>query len=132
VGYSAKKHEKFCRASQEKSVFIYYPAKEVVFHDNQPLFSGMQAKIFAHMLNSHIKEARTDFCHQEFTKDNRFIVHPKNTGFPTNLKRIEQKLKLTDAPIKIVRTEKGRFSFTATSKIVLRMHSSTDAQLTPG
>lgn len=86
----------------------YYPYDDSIFIGEDYLIRGIPGRLLHHFLRAHLDEGRRDFTNRELRLDSRLRLPDVKDNLETRLILLRRRLEEHDAPLRLLRPERGR------------------------
>ncbi|RXZ66344.1 GAF domain-containing protein [Pelagerythrobacter rhizovicinus] len=87
---------------------VHYSYDDSVFIDNEYVIKGVAGRLLMYLLRTHLREGRTDFTNREIRLANELRLPEIKDNLETRLLLLRRRLEEKVAPIRLVRTGRGR------------------------
>ncbi|HZH44158.1 MAG TPA: GAF domain-containing protein [Lysobacter sp.] len=87
----------------------FYPRDGSVFLDNAYLIKGVAGAVFWKLVGVYTRERRSEFSNRELRRDPELRLPEVQDNLEVRLLLLQRRLAERDAPVRIVRTARGRF-----------------------
>ncbi len=97
----------------------HYAENDSIFLDGDYLIKGVAGSIFRALVHDYAEAGRTDFSNRELRLDPRIRLPDLSDNLEARLILLARRLVERDAPLRIVRTGRGRFRLVVDRPLVL-------------
>jgi hypothetical protein len=112
-----RRHEELMNRLEKKLKFEYFPHDESITLDGEHFIKGTPAKILKIILQAVVKDGRREFEYREFKRDFEISLGQKNSNFEVRFYRLIEKMEEKCPDVRIIKSERGRFSIEAACPI---------------
>lgn len=118
-----RRHEALMARLEKKLRFAYFPSDESITVNGEHFTKGVPAKILRNILQSVVKDGKREFEYREFKRDFEISLGQKNSNFEVRFYRLVEKLAEKCPDLRILKSERGRFTVNSASHLELEEHS---------
>jgi adenylate cyclase len=87
---------------------VHHAYDDSVFIDNEYLIKGVPGRLLVHLLGLHLQEGRAEFTNREMRLSDKLRLPDFKDNLETRLLLLRRRLEEKAAPIRLVRTGRGR------------------------
>jgi adenylate cyclase len=98
---------------------VHYAYDDSIFIDNEYLIKGVPGRLLMHLLRIHQREGRTEFTNREIRLSEDLRLPDIKDNLETRLLLLRRRLEEKAAPVRLLRTGRGRIRLEVAGRAVL-------------
>jgi adenylate cyclase len=98
---------------------VHYAYDDSIFIDNEYLIKGVPGRLLMHLLRIHQREGRTEFTNREIRLSEDLRLPDIKDNLETRLLLLRRRLEEKAAPVRLLRTGRGRIRLEIAGRAVL-------------